>query len=88
MMLVVVPPQILIGTLIFFTPHDLYPIYNLCGRALTGMSTITDQQTGGIILWMHGAMMSVIGILIVLHKELRQPERVQGVTPPTKNADG
>ena len=86
MMLVVVPPQILIGALIFFTPHDLYPIYSLCGRAFTGMSTVTDQQIGGLILWMHGAMMSVIGILIVIHKELRQAERVPGVTPPAKNS--
>ena len=88
MMLAVVPPQILIGAVIFFTPHDLYPIYNLCGRAFTGMSTVTDQQIGGLILWMHGAMMSVIGILIVIHKELRQPEGVLGGTPPAKNSAG
>jgi putative membrane protein len=85
MMLVVVPPQILIGALIFFTPHDLYPIYTLCGRAFTGMSTITDQQIGGLILWMHGAMMSVFGILIVIHKELRQPKLNFGGASPPKN---
>lgn len=73
MMLTVVPPQILIGALIFFAPHELYPIYTLCGRAFTGMSSITDQQIGGLILWMNAAMMSVIGILIVIYKELRQP---------------
>ena len=73
MMLAVVPPQILIGALIFFTPHELYPIYTLCGRAFTGMSSITDQQIGGLILWMNAAMMSVIGILIVIRKEFRQP---------------
>lgn len=72
MMLAVVPPQILVGALIFFTPHELYPIYSLCGRAFTGMSSITDQQIGGLILWTQGAMMSVISILIVIHKELRQ----------------
>lgn len=73
MMLAVVPPQILIGALIFFTQRELYPIYTLCGRAFTGMSSITDQQIGGLILWTQGAMMSVIGILIVIRKELRQP---------------
>ncbi len=72
MMLAVVPPQILAGALIFFTPHELYPIYSLCGRAFTGVSAITDQQTGGLILWMNAAMMSVIGILVVVHKELRK----------------
>jgi putative membrane protein len=73
MMLSVVPPQILIGALIFFTPHELYPIYTLCGRTFTGMSPVTDQQIGGLILWMNAAMMSVIGILIVIYKELKQP---------------
>ncbi|MCK9394318.1 MAG: cytochrome c oxidase assembly protein [Methylobacter sp.] len=81
MMLVVVPPQILIGALIFFTPHELYPVYSLCGRAFTGISSITDQQIGGLILWTQGAMMSVIGVLIVIRKELRQPN--QGDTQST-----
>jgi putative membrane protein len=76
MMLAVVPPQILIGLLIFFASHELYPIYTLCGRAFSGVSSITDQQIGGLILWTHGAMMSVIGVLIVIHKELRQPNLI------------
>ena len=78
MMLAVVPPQILIGVLIFFTPHELYPIYTLCGRAFPGVSSITDQQIGGLILWTHGAMMSVIGVLIVIRKQLRQPKLLFG----------
>ncbi len=82
MMLAVIPPQILIGALIFFTPHELYPIYTLCGRAFTGMSPITDQQIGGLILWMNAAMMSVIGILIVIHNKLRAPKLISGNTPP------
>src|SRR5665811_414988 len=88
MMLAVVPPQILIGALIFFTPHELYPIYTLCGRAFTGVSSISDQQIGGLIIWMNAAMMSVIGISIVIHKELRQPRLILGVTPLAKNATG
>ncbi|MFA6162237.1 MAG: cytochrome c oxidase assembly protein [Methylobacter sp.] len=88
MMLAVVPPQILIGALIFFTPHELYPIYTLCGRAFTSVSSITDQQIGGLILWTQGAMMSVIGILIVIRKELRQPKLISGRPLPTKNSVG
>lgn len=84
MMLAVVPPQISTGALIFFAPHELYPIYTLCGRAFTGMSSITDQQIGGLILWTQGAMMSVIGILIVIRKELRQPKLISSGTPPDK----
>lgn len=74
MMLAAVPPQILVGALIFFTQHELYPIYTLCGRAFDGMAAITDQQIGGLILWMHAAMMSVIGVLIVIRREFRQAQ--------------
>jgi len=74
MMLAVVPPQIVLGALIFFTARELYPIYTICGRAIGGVSAMADQQIGGIILWIHGAMMSAIGILIVVRKEL-MPEK-------------
>jgi putative membrane protein len=88
MMLAVVPLQILIGALIFFTPHELYPIYSLCGRAFTGVNSITDQQIGGLILWMNAAMMSVMGILIVIHNELCQSKSISGSTLPAKNSIG
>ncbi len=70
MMFAVVPPQIVLGALIFFATREIYPIYTICGRAIGGLSAIGDQQIGGIILWIHGAMMSAIGILIVARKEL------------------
>ncbi len=74
MMLAAAPPQILLGSFIFFTPHELYPVYTLCGRAFAGMNSLTDQQIGGLILWMHAAMMSVIGVLIVIRRELQLPQ--------------
>ena len=58
----------------FFTSHELYPIYTICGRAFGGFSALTDQQIGGVILWVHGAMMSAIGILAVILKELMLTE--------------
>ena len=70
MMFAVIPPQIVLGALIFFATREIYPIYTICGRAIDGINAIADQQIGGIILWIHGAMMSAIGILIVARKEL------------------
>lgn len=70
MMLAVIPPQIVIGAMIFFASSELYPIYTICGRAIGGLDALADQQIGGIILWIHGAMMSAIGILIVVRGEL------------------
>ena len=70
MMLGVVPPQIVLGAMIFFASRELYTVYTVCGRAIGGLSAIGDQQIGGIILWIHGAMMSAAGILIVVRREL------------------
>ena len=73
MMLAVIPPQIAAGALLFMAPHDLYPVYSLCGRALTGLTSLQEQQLGGMLLWVSGAMMSVIGILIVAAREWSRP---------------
>ena len=74
MMIAVIPPQIILGALIFFASQEIYPIYTICGRAIGGLDAIEDQQIGGIILWIHGAMMSIVGILIVMRKEVMPHE--------------
>ena len=73
LMIAVVPAQIVMGALIFFAPHDLYPAYALCGRIFHGLTALQDQQIGGLILWIPGSMMSVAGILYVMHRRFRQP---------------
>lgn len=70
-MLAVTPGQIALGALIFFSPQELYPFYTLCGRAVHGIDAMADQQIGGLILWIPGAMMSVAGILLVFAQRLR-----------------
>ena len=71
MILAVVPVQIAIGALIFAATNDLYPNYALCGRAF-GMTALEDQQLGGLILWIPGAMMSVIGVLLISYPRFRE----------------
>jgi putative membrane protein len=75
LMLAVIPAQIAIGALIFFAPVELYPIYTLCGRAFAGIDALQDQQIGGLILWVPGAMMSVAGVLIVLQRRISAAAR-------------
>ncbi|KWA76158.1 hypothetical protein WL28_04550 [Burkholderia ubonensis] len=70
-----IPPQIVLGAMIFFTPQELYPIYSICGRAFTWLSPLRDQQIGGLLLWIPGAMMSVIGAVIALRHWLRLSAR-------------
>jgi putative membrane protein len=75
LMVAVVPLQIVLGAVIFMTPTELYPVYSMCGRAFGGITALEDQQIGGLILWVPGAMMSVAGILLVLR------ERFTGAQP-------
>lgn len=65
MLVAVMFPQILIGAYIGLSTHDLFKVYAVCGR-LYPISAVTDQQIGGLILWIPGSMMSVIGMLVVL----------------------
>lgn len=62
--LAVIPPQIAIGAYITFANHDLFPIYDMCGRAFLGLHQATDQYLGGLILWIPASMMSVLGALV------------------------
>lgn len=64
-------PQILIGAYIGLSTHDLFKVYAVCGR-LYPISAVTDQQLGGLIIWIPGCMMSVIGALVVLTRYRRQ----------------
>lgn len=71
-------PQILLGALVTFAQHDLYPYYNLCGRLFPSIDAIADQHAGGIIMWIPPSMMSVIGVIVVLnalriHEESKPP---------------
>ena len=63
--------QILIGAHIVMTDHVLYDVYSVCGRAWP-IDPITDQVVGGVITWIPAAMMSVIGIILVIRLWMRQ----------------
>lgn len=60
-------PQIMLGAIITFSGQDLYPYYDLCGRLFPSVSALNDQHLGGIISWIPPAMMSVLGILVILN---------------------
>ncbi len=81
MTLAVVPPQLLIGAIIAFSSHEIYNFYAWCGRIYPSIDAISDQQLGGANIWIPPAMMSGIGLLLVLnafrlHEERQEQERV------------
>ncbi len=59
-------PQLLLGAYITLHSTPLYEIYAICGRAWA-VDPLYDQQIGGLLTWIPAAMMSLVGILVVLH---------------------
>lgn len=70
---IVAVPQILLGAYITLHSTPLYDVYAVCGRAWA-ISPIDDQQLGGLLTWIPAAMMSLVGILVVLHHILHDPQ--------------
>ncbi|MBM9595106.1 cytochrome c oxidase assembly protein [Roseitranquillus sediminis] len=68
-------PQIALGALITFAERDLFPYYAFCGRYFQSISAVTDQQIGGLVIWIPPAMMSVIALLIVVGNMMRAEPR-------------
>jgi putative membrane protein len=67
-------PQIILGAMVTFSPHDLYPYYDLCGRIYPALGAHYDQTVGGLIIWIPPAMMSVLALLLVLNALRRSEE--------------
>ena len=63
-------PQMAAGAVIAFTERDIYPLFDLCGRAIV-MSAQTDQMIGGITMWIPAALIEVVGMLIALATWMR-----------------
>ncbi len=63
-------PQILAGAIVTFSTHDLYPIFEICGRAFT-FNVLTGQLIGGLITWVPAAMIESLGGLMALRHWLR-----------------
>jgi putative membrane protein len=61
--------QLFLGAFIVMDPKALFNVYAICGRAFA-ISPIADQQIGGCLTWIPTAMMSLIGVLVVLHHML------------------
>jgi putative membrane protein len=71
-------PQIALGAFIALTQRDLYSYYDLCGRLFASLSALSDQHIGGIVIWIPPAMMSVLGVLVVLNAYRLQEEIEEG----------
>jgi putative membrane protein len=75
-------PQMVAGAVIAFTGHDLYPVFDLCGRALPSFSALDDQVLGGLIMWVPAGLIETFGLLYALGTLMRLSSR--GRLPPPK----
>ncbi|WP_336365960.1 cytochrome c oxidase assembly protein [Marinobacter sp. C2H3] len=67
-------PQMALGAWIVFSQGTVYDVYEVCGRAWP-MAPATDQLLGGLLTWIPPAMMSVLGILLLVRRALHDDAR-------------
>lgn len=70
-------PQMVAGAYIGLTSRDLYPVFELCGRAIAGFSASDDQVLGGLIMWIPAGLIESFGLLFALGTLMRLSERQQ-----------
>lgn len=68
--LLTMAPQIMAGVYIALSPDDLYPLFDLCGRAIP-ISALQDQTYGGIIMWVPAAAIESFGTIVALATWIR-----------------
>jgi putative membrane protein len=86
--IVTMAPQMVAGAVIAFTEKDLYPLFDLCGRAIP-MEAVTDQAIGGLTMWIPAAMTEVVGLLVALKTVMRLSAKGRwgnGLTLATRQA--
>jgi putative membrane protein len=59
--------NIVLGAFLTFKTVPLYSAYVTLGH-LWQVSMLTDEQTGGIIMWIPGTMMFAVSALVVIHR--------------------
>ena len=77
--------NILLGAITVFKTRVLYTAYDIEGR-LFGIAPLTDETTGGFVLWVPASMMTIIAIIIVVYDwnltENRRLRRGHGISGP------
>jgi putative membrane protein len=77
----IVLPNTLLGAVIAFSKTVIYSEYENVYRPFD-MSVLTDQQIGGLVLWVPGDMMSILAAGIVMIMWYEKEERENPSHPP------
>jgi putative membrane protein len=76
LILVIELPQMVLGSILSLTEHDIYPVYMICGRVLD-MTALNDQHYGGLIIWLPGTLTSFAAMIVVLVTMRLNEERAE-----------
>jgi len=76
LILVIELPQMVLGSILSLTEHDIYPVYTICGRVLD-MTALNDQHYGGLIIWLPGTLTSFAAMIVVLVTMRLNEERAE-----------
>lgn len=80
-----------LGAYLALKSQVLYPAYDWFGR-IWGLSALTDETQGGLIIWLPGGAICAVAILIVLRmwggREARSDERRRRGLPGGERQDG
>ena len=63
--------QMILGAWIVFSKDMVYDVYEVCGRAWP-LDPEVNQLLGGILTYIPPAMMSILGILLMLRRAMHQ----------------
>lgn len=81
MLFVVTLPMMVSGAILGLSRKDLYPVYDICGR-FAPISALVDQQLGGLIIWIPGSLIILIGVVVVLRRMLHQEHAAPSAPVP------
>lgn len=90
LLIATVPPNMLLGVILSFA-EPIYTYYESVPR-LWGIGIKTDQQIGGVIMWVPGSMMYVLAALVLIarllsgEEQVKLTRRVQPTAVSTKDA--
>ncbi len=66
--------NIILGAFLTFKTLPLYHAYDVMGR-MFGLSAATDEQIGGLTMWIPGCMMFAVSAILILHRWGVEEER-------------
>lgn len=59
--------NIILGAFLTFKTVPLYHAYDVMGR-MFGLTAVTDEQIGGLTMWIPGCMMFALSAILILHR--------------------